>query len=79
MQEIEELKECFGNMDLGSALESVKKSKKAPTVGAEQKEAFKILFDLLMSMLTKPQSFLRDMANYVFKSFCAELDEETLG
>jgi len=35
MQEIEELKECFGNMDLGSALESVKKSKKAPTVGAE--------------------------------------------
>jgi len=77
MQEIEELKECFGNMNLVAALESGKKSKKS-AVMEEQKEAFKILFDLLLSMLTKPWSFLRDMANYVFKSFCTELDEETL-
>jgi len=77
MQEIEELKECFGNMNLAAALESGKKSKKS-AVMEEQKEAFKILFDLLLSMLTKPWSFLRDMANYVFKSFCTELDEETL-
>lgn len=27
----------------------------------------------------KPQSFLRDMANYVFKQFCGELDEQSLG
>lgn len=27
----------------------------------------------------KPQSFLRDMANYVFKQFCSELDEQSLG
>ena len=26
----------------------------------------------------KPQSFLREMANYVFKQFCKELDEESL-
>lgn len=77
MQEVEELKECFGNLNLASALESGKKSKKSEA-GEDQKEAFKILFDLLLSMLTNPYSFLRDMANYVFKSFCTELDEETL-
>lgn len=77
MQEIEELKECFGNMDLASVLEGGKKSKKGEQ-SQDQKEAFKILFDLLISMLTNPYSFLRDMANYVFKSFCTELDEETL-
>jgi hypothetical protein len=27
----------------------------------------------------KPQSFLREMANYVFKQFCSELDEQSLG
>lgn len=64
-------------MDLASVLEGGKKSKKGEQ-SQDQKEAFKILFDLLISMLTNPYSFLRDMANYVFKSFCTELDEETL-
>ena len=26
----------------------------------------------------KPQSFLREMANYVFKQFCAEMDAASL-
>jgi len=27
----------------------------------------------------KSQSFLRDMANYVFKQYCMELDHDTMG
>ena len=35
--------------------------------------------DFLTSLLTKPQSFLRDVANYCFKQFCTEsLDDDTL-
>jgi len=37
-----------------------------------------VLFDLLIAQLTKSQSFLREMANYVFKQFCGELDEASL-
>jgi hypothetical protein len=29
-------------------------------------------------LLAKANSFLRDMANYVFKQFCSELDESSL-
>ena len=27
----------------------------------------------------KQQSFLREMSNYVFKQFCSELDQQSLG
>lgn len=44
----------------------------------ERVEAFKVLFDILVAQLMKQQSFLREMANYVFKQFCMELDSESL-
>lgn len=74
-QEIEELKECYENMNLDQS----GKSKKAKTQDVGNPEAFRVLFDLLLSLLTKQQGFLREMANYVFKQFCAEMDQETLG
>lgn len=74
-QEIEELKECYENMHL----EQSGKTKKAKTENNESQAAFKVLFDLLLSLLTKQQGFLREMANYVFKQFCAEMDQDTLG
>lgn len=37
-----------------------------------------VLFDLLIAQLTKSQSFLREMSNYVFKQFCGELDQASL-
>jgi len=55
------------------------KVKKAKKKSGDVTGAFKILFDLLLSLLTKQQSFLREMVNYVFKSFCTELDQDTLG
>jgi hypothetical protein len=74
-QEIEELKECYENMNLDQS----GKSKKAKTQDADGPGAFRVLFDLLLSLLTKQQGFLREMANYVFKQFCAEMDQDTLG
>merc|ERR1712147_456627 len=74
-QEIEELKECYSNMKLE---EAGKKKKAKKEEAGEVASAFKILFDLLLSLLTKQHSFLREMANYVFKQFCAEVDADTL-
>ena len=48
MQEIQELKECYTNMHL---LESV--GKKAGKYSEDRQKAFKVLFDLLLSLLTK--------------------------
>jgi hypothetical protein len=33
---------------------------------------------VLVAQLMKSQAFLREMANYVFKQFCTELDQGTL-
>jgi hypothetical protein len=44
-----------------------------------QKEAESVLIDFLTSMLTKPQSFLREVANTCFKCFSATtLDQSGL-
>jgi len=49
MEEMEELKECFENMHLEAAT-----GKKAAKYAEERTAAFKVLFDLLLSLLTKP-------------------------
>lgn len=34
---------------------------------------------MLISLLTRPQAYLRDQANFVFRAFCTDcLDDETL-
>ena len=38
-----------------------------------------MLTDFLVGLLAKPQSFLRDVANFTFKQFCTEVPAETLG
>jgi hypothetical protein len=36
------------------------------------------LFDFLISLLTKQQSFLREIANFAFKQFCTQLSPASL-
>lgn len=76
LEEIVDLQECFKNMKLGET-----KSSKAQKLDKEsgRSEALKVLFDILVAQLMKQQSFMREMANYVFKQFCEELDEQSLG
>eukprot|EP00352_Strombidinopsis_acuminata_P004292 CAMPEP_0176386886 /NCGR_PEP_ID=MMETSP0126-20121128/36303_1 /TAXON_ID=141414 ORGANISM="Strombidinopsis acuminatum, Strain SPMC142" /NCGR_SAMPLE_ID=MMETSP0126 /ASSEMBLY_ACC=CAM_ASM_000229 /LENGTH=135 /DNA_ID=CAMNT_0017754105 /DNA_START=1342 /DNA_END=1749 /DNA_ORIENTATION=- len=75
MEELEELKDCFVNLKLGSKKYPLKRTK---ANDEERAKAHEVLFDLLISLLAKQQSFLRELANFVFKHFCNELDKGTL-
>ena len=72
--EIEELKIVFQKLGLASSDEQGKRSKKK----TDQTEALDILVDFLISLLTKPQSFLRDIANFTFKQFCTQISPKAL-
>lgn len=47
-------------------------------MNVEKQEALNVLFDFLIALLTKPQSFLRDVANFTFKQFCSEISPKAL-
>lgn len=73
LEDIEELKECFQNLGLDKLQAPSKKARKVDEAElAAAKEAQGVLIDFLTSMLAKPQSFLREVANLCFKHFCAE-------
>jgi len=72
LEEIVELKQCFKNLGLGANV-----GKKQKTDSNKQ-EALRILFDILVAQLMKQQSFLREIANYVFKQFSSDLDLASL-
>lgn len=81
LEQIEDIMECFKQLGLGNeaaASNPKKKAKKETSESQQRKKALAVLFDLLIAQLTKSQSFLREMANYVFKQFCGELDEASL-
>jgi len=73
LEDIEELKECFQNLGLDKQQTPSKKARKVDEAElAAGREAQGVLIDFLTSMLAKPQSFLREVANLCFKHFCAE-------
>lgn len=80
--DIDELKICFQKLGITtsdqSGKSSKKKSKATPTKSAEKEEALNVLFDFLIALLTKPQSFLRDVANFTFKQFCSQISPKAL-
>ena len=42
------------------------------------KESTPILFDFLISLLTRQNKSLRDITNFTYKAFCLEMDMNTL-
>ena len=79
-EQIQDLMECFKQLGLGrvESANHKKKVKKETSGSDSRKKAFSVLFDLLFAQLIKSQSFVREMANYVFKQFCSELDAKSL-
>ena len=77
-EQIEDLMECFTNLKLGSGFGLKQGVKSKSEADKERSKALTVLFDILVAQLMKPQSFLREMANYVFKQFCRELDQDSL-
>jgi hypothetical protein len=82
---IEELQICYANLGLQVEDNSQKKHKKKPATPnasgineEERMKALSVLTDFLVGLLAKPQSFLRDVANFTFKQFCTEVPTETL-
>ena len=77
LEDIEELKQCFLNLNLDSILTPSKKQKLSAEKEESQAEARHILIDFLTSLLARPQAFLREMANSCFKNFCVDfLDQK---
>lgn len=76
LAELEELKACYANLGLKEITASHKKAKKEDS--DNRQEAHGVLIDFLTSLLTKPQSYLRDVVNNCFKHFCATMDHESL-
>ena len=76
LEDIEELKECFSNLGI-DRIQTNKKAKKTEEEEPAAKEAQSVLIDFLTSMLTKPQSFLREVANTCFKHFCVQCVDES--
>lgn len=68
--------ECFMNLKLGA--KQALSNKRAKNDDQERNKAHQVLFDILISLLAKQQSFLRELANFVFKHFCVEMDQGTL-
>ena len=66
------------NLKLGQNLGPKQAGKLKSAGDSERQKAFAVLFDVLTAQLMKPQNFLREMANYVFKQFCKELDAASL-
>ena len=78
LEELEELKECYSNLGLKDMVASSNKKAKKE-VPDQKQEALGVLIDFLTSLLTKPQSYLRDVVNNCFKHFCvAAMDRENL-
>jgi hypothetical protein len=82
-ENIEEIQICFVKLGLANSEEAEgKRSKKKGTTSTlnkeERDEALSVLTDFLISLLTKPQSFLRDVANFTFKQFCTEVPAASL-
>lgn len=84
-ENIEELQITYQKLgleqeDAVSGKRSKKKStpSKAGVDAAQKQEALGVLNDFLISLLAKPQSFLRDVANFTFKQFCTEVSPASL-
>eukprot|EP00347_Sterkiella_histriomuscorum_P004007 403362109 len=82
-QDIEEMKVCFQKLKLTENIptgkdSSNKRAKKDGKQSEEQEEALQVLFDFLISLLTKQQSFLREIANFAFKQFCSQISTASL-
>ena len=79
LEDIEELNQCYSKLGIDKVKISSKKAKLDDETIKERKEAQTVLLDFLTSLLTKPQAFLREVANLCFKNFCVQaLDSENL-
>jgi len=72
------MKVCFDKLGIDQDSVGSKRAKKDKKNNKDKEEALQVLFDFLISLLTKKHSFLRDIANFVFKQFCHDISMASL-
>ena len=79
-EDLEELKICYQKIELEQETEEARKGKRTKTSedNDDKDKAYQILFDFLISLLTRQNGTLRDITNFTFKAFCSELNEGSL-
>ncbi|CDW85691.1 dna polymerase v-like [Stylonychia lemnae] len=79
-QDIEEMKVVFQKLKITEDTQQNgnKRHKKDSKIDTQQSEALQVLIDFLISLLTKQQSFLREIANFAFKQFCTQITQASL-
>ena len=79
-EDLEEIKTCYQKINLEQETEEARKGKRAKFDEEEgdKEKAYQILFDFLISLLTRQNGTLRDITNFTFKAFCHELNEGSL-
>mmetsp|Transcript_26077 Transcript_26077/g.30094 ORF Transcript_26077/g.30094 Transcript_26077/m.30094 type:complete len:346 (-) Transcript_26077:31-1068(-) len=79
-EDLEELQMSFSKIELEAEANEARKNKrtKLHETEDEKDKAYQILFDFLISLLTRQNGTLREITNFTFKSFCSELNEGSL-
>lgn len=79
-EDLTEIQLSYEKIDLESEIELAKVGKRQKVVKGddERDQAYQILFDFLISLLTRQNSTLREITNFTFKAFCHELNQGSL-
>jgi hypothetical protein len=79
-EDLQEIQLSYEKIALEDEIELAKvgKTQKVAKDDVERDQAYQILFDFLISLLTRQNSTLRDITNFTFKAFCHELNSGSL-
>jgi len=80
-EDLNELEICYEKIALEQEVieaSSGKRVKLSEDAQADKLMAYQVLFDFLISLLTRQNSTLRDITNFTFKAFCCDMSEGSL-
>ena len=79
--DLTEIEQCYSRMALEQEIEEARTGKRVKLSEEEEEDkenAYQVLFDFLISLLTRQNSTLREITNFTFKAFCSEMNEGSL-
>lgn len=80
-EDLTEIQLSYEKIDLNQEIKEAQSGKRMKIVEedvGEKEQAYQILFDFLISLLTRQNSTLREITNFTFKAFCSEINEGSL-
>ena len=80
-EDLTEIQLSYEKIDLNQEIKEAQSGKRMKIVEedvGEKEQAYQILFDFLISLLTRQNSTLREITNFTFKAFCSEINQGSL-